>query len=218
MRLYKFYGAESALRNIRDRRLKISTIHDLNDPFEFNAIKLPNKASRTLWSTQVNRIFREIGIVCFCRSWDNPVIWSHYADSHRGLALGFDVLSEGELLPVEYTKSRIDFAQESERSFNGDTFGFIKKSIATKFIHWEYENEVRLVVDLGKPDQENGLFFKKFDDELILREVIIGAKSEVSSLDIRNAFGANTPLETTTARLAFQDFRVVRQHAKRLQK
>ncbi|WP_411352565.1 DUF2971 domain-containing protein [Leisingera aquaemixtae] len=213
MRLYKFYGAESAVRNIRDKRLKVSTIKDLNDPFEFHALRLPNKASRAVWSHGIEEVFSQVGIICFCKHWHNPVIWSHYADSHRGLALGFDVEDKGGLLEVEYTKKRIDFAEEANNNYGGDVMAFIKKSISTKFMHWVYEDEVRLVCLLDNKDEQSSLYFQNFGEELALKEVIIGARSQLSSMDVRNAFGANEDLSITTARLAFQDFRVVKQHA-----
>jgi hypothetical protein len=28
------------------------------------------------------------------RSWENPVLWSHYAEGHKGVCLGFDVKEE----------------------------------------------------------------------------------------------------------------------------
>jgi len=34
-RVYKFYAREWGLEALERRRLKVSTLHDLNDPFEF---------------------------------------------------------------------------------------------------------------------------------------------------------------------------------------
>jgi len=31
------------------------------------------------------------GVMCFSSTWKNPVMWSHYADQHRGICLGFEV-------------------------------------------------------------------------------------------------------------------------------
>jgi hypothetical protein len=42
-------------------------------------------------------------MLCFSRDWHNPVQWSHYADKHRGICLGFDV-PDSLLVPVQYTK------------------------------------------------------------------------------------------------------------------
>src|SRR4051812_20082149 len=46
------------------------------------------------------------GLVCFSRNWIDPVLWSHYAQRHRGLCLGFDVKRD-EIELVDYFDDRI---------------------------------------------------------------------------------------------------------------
>jgi hypothetical protein len=31
------------------------------------------------------------GLLCFGADWSSSVMWSHYADKHKGICLGFDV-------------------------------------------------------------------------------------------------------------------------------
>ena len=42
MRAYKFLNAEFGLESLKEKRLKISTIHELNDPFELQPFKVPS--------------------------------------------------------------------------------------------------------------------------------------------------------------------------------
>lgn len=42
MRLFHFMSNEHALDVIATQRLKVSLLDDLNDPFELNAVELPN--------------------------------------------------------------------------------------------------------------------------------------------------------------------------------
>ena len=45
------------------------------------------------------------GLLCFTKHWRNPVLWSHYADTHRGLCLGFEV-DDTVSVRVRYTAKR----------------------------------------------------------------------------------------------------------------
>ncbi len=58
-------------------------------------------------------VSREFGVVCFVERWDVPLMWSHYADSHRGLVIGFDVnhnfFARSSLRQVEYGDERVAF-------------------------------------------------------------------------------------------------------------
>ncbi len=36
------------------------------------------------------RAFEEYGLISYCGSVESLLPWSHYADSHKGIALGFD--------------------------------------------------------------------------------------------------------------------------------
>jgi Protein of unknown function (DUF2971) len=42
------------------------------------------------------------GIVSFCEEPDNLLLWAHYGDSHRGIALGIQFDAENEPIKVEY--------------------------------------------------------------------------------------------------------------------
>jgi hypothetical protein len=46
MRVYKFLDAHFGLKTLTEKRLKISTIEDLNDPFELLPFGMTNKIKR----------------------------------------------------------------------------------------------------------------------------------------------------------------------------
>lgn len=46
MRAYKFLDAHFGLRSLTEKRLKISTLRDLNDPFELLPYELSNRMHR----------------------------------------------------------------------------------------------------------------------------------------------------------------------------
>ena len=113
VRAYKFYNARWGLDALFRQRLKLSTSDDINDPFEFLATG-PNKASRAEAKRVRNELFSETGLISFSANWSEPVLWSHYADNHRGLVLGFDLPKE-TCFPVCYTDKRIQIPSNDPR-------------------------------------------------------------------------------------------------------
>jgi len=52
--------------------------------------ELPTEAHREFLRWTKERLIGKLGLLCFSRNWHNPVLWSHYADKHRGICPGFD--------------------------------------------------------------------------------------------------------------------------------
>ncbi len=106
MRLYHFINKHYGLKDLREKRLKIARIMELNDPFEFLGVGLSDSKLRKAMETIKQDIANECGLLCFSKSWGNPVQWSHYADGHQGLCLGFDVLDKF-LDKINYVDERL---------------------------------------------------------------------------------------------------------------
>jgi len=180
----------------------------LNDPFEFLGVELSDPEFRKALAATKRDLSKGNGLLCFSKSWRHPMLWAHYADKHRGFCLGFDVNDE-KLGHVSYVNSRFPKPE------NPKTESFIEKLLYTKFAHWSYEDEYRLYVALN--DQENGLYFVSFSDELILKQVIVGSESSVARADVSNALKAlSGSVEQFKARPAFKSFKIVRQKDDRL--
>jgi hypothetical protein len=106
MRVYHFTKAVYGLEAIRRQRLKIARISELNDPFEFLQVASRNPKTRARYQHVKRALSEYMGLLCFSENWRNPVQWSHYADSHCGICLGFDVAS-AEMQKIRYVKNRI---------------------------------------------------------------------------------------------------------------
>lgn len=117
----------------------------LNDPFEFAALRPLG------YVAELASHFDNVGITCFCRSLTNPLLWSHYADAHRGFVVAYDkthphfggeALKKGFLHDVRYE----DAVPDIERLSAND---FWLSTVTTKHTCWSYEQEVRLVAKQG---------------------------------------------------------------------
>ncbi len=93
-----------------------------------------------------------LGVTCFSENDNNPVMWSHYADSHKGIILEFNKGEGGfltkNLLPVRYFKNYpiinvSDYAEEQMISI-------VYQTICAKGIGWKFEKEWRAITVPGK--------------------------------------------------------------------
>lgn len=211
MRVYNLSPASYALQNLQRHRLKVSTFEDLNDPFELLSMKLPSQAMREGLQQFKVDMHSSTGILCFTRCWDNPVMWSHYADKHRGVCLGFDI-PDDRAVRVRYVAARttLKFRDNLERKGVDQTFAL--DLMRSKYKDWRYEKEVRMFVGLDETEKSvDGLYFYGFDEFLVLKEVILGPRCDgLVAKDIKATLATIQPaVSLIQARLSFRTFRVV---------
>lgn len=176
-RVYKYTGAQYGISSLEKKRLKLSTINDLNDPFDLVPIDTSHPAIAHAVAVISQHFWSEKAILCFSRNWDNLLLWSHYGNSHTGICLGFDI-SEGEVgenydTDVLYQANLLQIRRIEDISFD-----LANRMLRTKHESWSYEQEVRLFVGLNDPPDENKLHWIEFGPQLVLKEVIIGAQCD----------------------------------------
>jgi hypothetical protein len=203
MRVYHFLSAEHALDDLQRKRIKLSEIDKLNDPFELWCVAHGDRKIRAALRAYKTEMAQRFGLLCFSRGWHNPVLWSHYADSHRGICLGFEVVDEGLLKAVTYVTARrplqLPPTPETMEQLN-----------FTKYGGWSYEEELRGWVSLEERDASTGLYFCSFDEKVQLREVIAGPLCDTHQATIHAALrGYDYHIRVIKARLAFTSFRIV---------
>lgn len=91
MRVYRYLKAKYGLQSLADRRLKISRLDELNDPFEFRSVDCSDRDFRRSIEAAIKETGAAGGVICFSSDGRSPVQWAHYANRHRGLCLGFEV-------------------------------------------------------------------------------------------------------------------------------
>lgn len=210
IRLFYFTGKQWGLKALWEKRLKVSQYADVNDPFELAPFDLSSKRSRRLWEAQVKRVLQSgHGILCFSEDWRSTLMWSHYGEKHTGLCLGFDVAREF-VQPIEYIDKLLPDPIDYKKRLRGLSTEVLEAALRHKHSGWSYEREGRLRVRLA--DSNDGLFFKKFDDDMHLREVIIGPRCSLTTADVAEAV-VNPPLDVDImkARASFGSFDVCQQ-------
>jgi len=213
-RVYYFTPPDHALENIERKRLKVSRFSQCNDPFELACFSQKDRELRMQFRSWLQHMDGNYGLLCFCKGWRNPVMWAHYAGNHTGVCYGFDVDSEN-LFKVRYVKERLHPNASAGNILSLIAREKIENIIATKFKHWSYEEEYRMLVKLPSEQREDNLIFENFSEYFMLREVIIGFKSEIAVSSVQSMVDKET-VDVIKSRPAFQKFEICRQLNKSL--
>lgn len=120
---------------ILNNALFLSSPKSFNDPFDCSMAVYENSVS-------TSDFLENIGIRCFGSRSDNILMWSHYADKHKGICLEFDTkhllrYDKAEFIRVRYRKQYPIYTTKKEID--------IKSAVSYKHIDWKYEGEYRLL-------------------------------------------------------------------------
>lgn len=122
-----------------------------------------------------NKIQRGIGVYCLTTVPDNILMWSHYANNHKGVCLEYCGLNDffANAQKVAYADKRPII-----NAFSGeDNLLMADKALLTKSSIWSYEEEWRMIsYNLGP-----GIIVTPND---LLKKVIIGANATNETIDL----------------------------------
>jgi hypothetical protein len=102
--------------------------------------------------------YRDFGILSLSAALEEPLMWSHYADEHRGIALRYefsqsDLDNPKEILgvsPVDYSGNTVsEWLRQNAAAFTSDHENFVmellKRVLTAKSSAWAYEQEARII-------------------------------------------------------------------------
>ncbi len=115
-----------------------------NDPFEFDGVILKisqNDENRK----SAYELLHRLGFISFSKHNNRTLMWSHYADAHRGVCLRFKCIEDsfysengsGRVVEVEYDDKIV---KKNILSDNSSTFS----KMSRKACCWSYEKELRI--------------------------------------------------------------------------
>ena len=105
-------------------------------------------ASNAIQDQYARTVRSEIGVLCISEVCDDILMWSHYADFHRGICLEFD----GEAMFMQHA-NRVTYAKHRPKidAYRDSNDTKLDKALLTKSDHWSYEREWRLIRYQGGP-------------------------------------------------------------------
>jgi len=114
----------------------------------------------------INKDYLNFKIACFSTEYNSMLMWSHYANSHKGFCVEYDLLPNdkyqdlySKLFPVIYCDYISDMTQDMlDNYINGITdnfmWGIYNKGLLRKSTAWKYENEWRFVTPCSGKDPD----------------------------------------------------------------
>jgi hypothetical protein len=112
------------------------------------------------------------GVYCFSKIWDSILMWSHYANRHKGICICFNFNEQSSI--AKYLNDVI-YSDRYPQIYINDSDDF-KLFFLTKFLAWKYEYEVRII----KPNA-CGEFIQLNENEI--EAIIFGIKSSEEEID-----------------------------------
>ena len=127
-----------------------------------------------------NKVMTDIGICSFTKKYNDIKMWSHYANSHKGICLVFDkvqLMNSSNFLginesEIEYVKvlPKVEvFSDRNKIVLKGDD---LLRIITSKLNNWFDEEEIRYTLRLFNKYARRSIPF----DPLALKAVIFGEK------------------------------------------
>ncbi len=176
--LWKFRKLDKhAIDILVHRRLYLSDWAELNDPHEGRlwinthgktSIAGPREIIRLI-DNRENVDVLNLRICALSKTWDSNLLWSHYADGHRGIAIGLELpddLENQEIVEVKYD-DQIPLVEAPIDS------SMLRTALVHKSREWRHEEEVRL---LSFDSSE------RYVEGIMLREVIFGLRSDTQDI------------------------------------
>jgi hypothetical protein len=97
------------------------------------------------------------GFICLSKTFKSILMWSHYAEKHRGVVLGFDTTKMGVadkyLAPVDYKSTRVRLTATIDPKHEGNLKAW-ENLVRRKHIDWKYEEEVRIIGYLNDKNEK----------------------------------------------------------------
>lgn len=159
-KLYKFYSlarfAHLTIENLRCHKIYAQALGNLNDPFEGWWYQGDTENISSAHNREFRARLERCGIYSLCCSsikdypatTESILLWSHYADSHRGFCVEFtDDIKEAK--DIEFTPSMVNYVdslpdKDSLNSYDKKSIKDKERILYWKGKIWAYENELRL--------------------------------------------------------------------------
>ena len=138
---------KNILRSILNNTLWCSNTKEFNDPVDPYIRNDKNESSNQFY----NYLLERIKVACLTTHNDNTLMWSHYADKHKGICIEYDIsqLQNNNnfiLKKIDYNLSMLLFDLKNEILLdNNKSIKSIIDLFTVKSKEWEYEDEYRIL-------------------------------------------------------------------------
>ncbi|NBA84774.1 DUF2971 domain-containing protein [Emticicia sp. CRIBPO] len=163
MTFFKYKSADNIdfferdVKNLYENTIWFSNLESLNDPFE-GKLRLGKfddddrgigailKKSNSSLVDSMENYLKGLGVLSLTEDNRNLVLWSHYADNHRGYCIEYG-LNKDEIKGTDLESLKIELkkVEYSDSPFLLQGFRDIDFLLKVKHTDWEYEREHRFI-------------------------------------------------------------------------
>lgn len=146
IRLYRYLPAEAVIKSIETCSLRVGRPKEFNDPFEWR-LGIGNLEQLTPTKIEDEKHYNEellnwmnetYGVLCCSSVLDEPILWSHYADSHRGLVI--ELKRVAEFVEVNYNMTDLPKVP-TDSKHREKRLEVFENLLKQKSPSWSYEKE-----------------------------------------------------------------------------
>lgn len=136
LKLYKFQSLNrNSLSALLAKAHWVAKPSSFNDPFDTDP-------ELTDLSREDKEKLKNIGVVSLSANPASTLLWAHYADNHKGFALGFQLWVD----EIPENLIEVQYVSEIPKS---SAHGELKDIVKYKASEWSYEDEYRFIYDQG---------------------------------------------------------------------
>ncbi|EPG0609874.1 DUF2971 domain-containing protein [Vibrio fluvialis] len=148
MKVYKFRSSEQmsfVFDILFNQRLFCAEWHTLNDPVEGIAVyygRSGNSESIQNFMEKVENAKNPLRVCSLSKTFDEHLLWAHYADGFSGLAIEFEIdPDEPDVVDMEYRGVFASVNSDDDRDPNS----IAREVLSSKYSAWSYEKEIRIL-------------------------------------------------------------------------
>lgn len=142
-----------------------------------------------LYKELLDMIHRGHRMCCFSETWDQLLMWGHYAEFSKGCVLVFDRENFQKMLkenvPSKPVLEQVIYSSKMPDYHPIDFFDFpsVRRLLITKSLDWAYEKEWRMVVPAKEVSADSEGMERGFlaFEPSFLKEVVLGVRADVPS-------------------------------------
>ena len=133
-----------------------------------------------------------VGVCCMSKIATSNLMWAHYANSHKGICIGFSFdVSEIVLInnkAIDYLNVKVHLPSHFITLSDKDRYPYYEEISFSKGDEWSYEREHRLLANLEdckKEERGSEIYYYQDIDKTDVKCVILGIQCDLENV-IRN--------------------------------
>ena len=160
----------SAKVMIKEKKFEPQTYLKIANNKFYKTIKKSKEILQAEFKEMLKSVYKKIKesviVSCFGSTYDQPLMWAHYTDKHKGACVEFEI-DDKDFKIIHYEKKKVEFKlykalqivfghqlAKKDVDAEDEKYSFLYSPLLTKSLDWIYEGEIRCVYSINKRDSK----------------------------------------------------------------